>query len=1651
MEVASTNIKELSFGLFSTEEIKKLSVLEIDKVEFWDLLGNAASGGLYDLCLGPNDQNDVCQTCGLGYIHCSGHSGHINLPVTVYNPFFFKELYKLLRGTCFKCYRILAPIIVLHLVSYQLQALDYGLVNTVQDLQEIVTEEVRATSKEESISKILNKLEKKFKDAVNEAQHCNQSQCPVKSVVEHRKKIVRAFSKKYLMNAIGKCPHCESPKKKITRYNARFVFRDSAKSVASASSTRDFANKDLMPEDARKLLQFLWKNDNNFLSQFYRFLKSNNPNPVDVFFMDAILVPPSRFRKSNVFMDVKKVDQTTLFKEILQSSILLKKLMKKMDKIQLTITDEEVISKCTGKNLNEKYNNAYHQLQKNVNVLFDSESHKDRNRISEGIRQILEKKEGLLRMNMMGKRVNYAARSVISPDPYIMVNEVGIPLIFAKKLTFPEPVTFHNVEKLQQAVINGPDVHPGAIFIEMEDGRKFKLTSDAVKRQAIANNLLIPHLQSSVKKKGKGMIVHRHIKNGDMVILNRQPTLHRLSMMAHKARILPGEKTLRLHYSNCKSYNADFDGDEMNCHLPQSYPGQGECFGIASVNHQYLVPKDGTPHGGLIQDHIVAGVLLTMRGRFFQKNRYQQLVWSAMSSYHKRLKLLPPAILKPQTLWSGKQIISTIILNLIPEGKIPLNLQGKSKVSQKNWKTHPAREWFAGGSPLKGESMSESEVVVREGELLCGVIDKAQVGPTPYSLIHMCYELYGGEVSNTILTALARLLSHYLQYYAGFSLGIEDIVVTEKANKKRRHILKKAKKEGLIATARALDVDNPDNPEMGELLYKYKEVHSRRDDFGLKVLDVEMKRIAHDLNNEINKICTNNSLTKKFPNNNLQLMVESGAKGSSVNAMQISYILGQIELEGRRMPLMLNGSTLPSFEPYDTSPQAGGFVAGRFLTGLNPQEYFFHCMAGREGLIDTAVKTSRSGYLQRCLIKHLEGLTVVADQTVRDSDGTVIQFQYGEDGMDPLKNQLLKPNSIHLLAMNYKALMSRKHVEVFKNMVDVDLNKEKKKIKREQKKHRDPTIHRSSLIMSVKYKSGDHGGRNKKIFAVLDELDEAEKTAFDETKKKCPDPVNSKYRPDVTFGSVTEKLDSLISDYVSKNPHNLLWNENLSRNKNANLSVENFKDLCYFHGMKSLAEPGDAVGLLAAQSIGEPSTQMTLNTFHFAGKGEMNVTLGIPRIREILMTASKNIATPTMDLPLLDQPRIKQKAAKLKLELCPVYLRDVIHVINIKEYLSVTKNMSPSRIYVIRMNFLRHSEYKKIINTSPSKILKYIEQSFVKKFIDVLKKKMSQSSKLSICVTMDESAPPKSEPTEVDEEDAAETEDEPREGGEESESEEGDKKQKQEYEDPEEEDLVPESDNDSEDQEAYVEGEDQEESSEIEAKEIKENKIDAEQKATRINNVISIHPDWLIDYDFDTVRERWCEIYLRLLLNENTIDMKSFVEEELNKAKIHSVQHINEAILVENPDAKEGCDLMLKTNGVNFLEIFKYVDVLDINKVYSNDIHAIADIYGIEAAVQVIKREIMKVFAAYGIQVDPRHLSLIADYMTCSGYYRPCNRIGMEGNASPLQQMTFETSKNFMTDAMVMGVKDNLVSPSANVVVGQMPKSGTGLFDLLYY
>ncbi|KAK4337089.1 hypothetical protein RND71_044190 [Anisodus tanguticus] len=1001
----------------------------------------------------------------------------------------------------------------------------------------------------------------------------------------------------------------------------------------------------------------------------------------------------------------------------------------------------------------------------------------------------------------MGKRVNYAARSVISPDPYIMVDEIGFPEIFAKKLTFPEPVNDHNYEELKNLVLNGPDIYPGASSVQMENGTTVRLNpNDGNQREAIAFQVTC-NAYSKSNPDLKVKVVNRHLRTGDILLLNRQPTLHKPSIMAHKARVLPGEKTLRLHYANCKCYNADFDGDEMNAHFPQSFLTRAEGYNIVSVNYQYLVPKDGTPLSGLIQDHIVSATMLTYRGEFFTKSDYQNLVYGAICFIKKPIKFLNPSIIKPHMLWSGKQVVSTIILNLIPEGKKPPFLNIASKIKPSILISQKPREFKAGGK-IKPTELCESQVIVRAGELLVGLFDKSNLGNTSYGLIHSCYELYGGEVSSSLLTAFARLANNYLQSKCGFTLGIYDILITKKADKIRKNLIKNSTKVGDEAVAKAFNILDVTDKEA--LLNELQDAHTSSNPLFLKMLDTSFKTKNDETSNNISKECLPAGLLKPFPYNHLQMMIQPGAKGGLVNALQISCLLGQIELEGKRVPMMISGKTLPSFEPYDTSPKAGGFVTGRFLTGICPQEFFFHCMAGREGLIDTAVKTSRSGYLQRCLIKHLEGLVINYDNTVRDSDQSIIQFLYGEDGLDILKSQLLKDKGFSIISKNIDCLAPKKE-----------------------------------LVNKIK--------------------------SFADTEA-------------------------------------------------INMQTEDLNDWDQVHEMDRLSRKrGEAVGLLAAQSIGEPSTQMTLNTFHFAGRGEMNVTLE-------------------------------------------------------EEDSSSDEEGGDGDADDARTKGTRNQE------------LTY----------------------------------------------------------EEPEEEEFEKSDSEEVSENEENIISTEKNNDSE-------NETNEES--VIKKERK--RINSNLKQDRINSVKAQFPI-IDDYDFDDVNEEWCVLSLQFSLGQFKIDLASLIQEETKKAVLYKVGKIDKAFLVKNPNAIESeYESMIKTEGVSFLSLIKFSNYLDLNRVYSNDIHAIANTFGIEAGRKAVVQEMKNVFGVYGIEIDPRHLSLIADYMTFSGVIKGMNRFSINSNSSPIQQITFETSMQFLKNATLLGIKDEISSPSARLFIGRPITAGSGILECL--
>lgn len=482
--------------------------------------------------------------------------------------------------------------------------------------------------------------------------------------------------------------------------------------------------------------------------------------------------------------------------------------------------------------------------------------------------------------------------------------------------------------------------------------------------------------------------------------------------------------------------------------------------------------------------------------------------------------------------------------NITPPTSAGMHLHSQSKILNTHWGAHRRYSKdvrFQDGSKMTMKLDGDQSVIFYDGDLLCGVLDKSQYGATAYGMVHSVYELYGAEVAGKLLSILSRLFTKFLQHRA-FTCRMDDLLLTPDADTKRKQTLANAKgwgHEAAISNFPALKEMDPNSPVTDKQLRMLLEEVSR-DDSKMNDLDVTVKKKMAGLTQAVATGAIPNGLYRKFPNNHMQTMVMSGAKGSAVNARQISCGLGQTELEGRRVPVMVSGKTLPSFKPLETAAIAGGYIASRFLTGIKPQEFYFHCMAGREGLIDTAVKTSRSGYLQRCLIKHLEGIRVHYDNTVRGSDSSVYQFLYGGDGLDVTKQMHL--TQFDFAAMNTSSLVQKANPEAIKDMVNDD-------------------------------------SAAKHMKKVLKHPDEPERY----------DPTLSVYPPTRYLGSTSEGFANAVDKYIKSNAGKTLKakKEQLidGRRRNDLMSGSNFKMLMNLRYMRALAEPGEAIGLLAAQGL----------------------------------------------------------------------------------------------------------------------------------------------------------------------------------------------------------------------------------------------------------------------------------------------------------------------------------------------------------------------------------------------------------------------------------------------------------------------------------
>ena len=555
---------------------------------------------------------------------------------------------------------------------------------------------------------------------------------------------------------------------------------------------------------------------------------------------------------------------------------------------------QDKISNNAAKNLIEDEHTV---LQYHIATLVDNQipgvapSAQRSGRPLKSVQQRLGSKEGRIRYNIQGKRVEFSARSVITPDPNLSIAEIGVPIKIALNLTVPEKVTPYNREQMYKLIQNGADKHPGAKTIVRADGRMISLKH--VNAREIVLKL--------------GDVVNRHLNDGDIILFNRQPTLHRMSMMGHRVKVLP-YNTFRLNVSVVAPYNADFDGDEMNAHIPQSYEASTELSEIAAVPHQIITPRHAKPLIGVVQDSLVGSYRLTRPHVDFNRREFMN-----MMMWNKRFEGAVPKGLKvaegKQARWTGQQILT----QLMP----PINLE-------------------MGNGLYKDNKSQENYVKIREGVVEQGIFDKDIFSKPSKGIVHVTYRDYGPTDTVNFIDSMQNTIEQFL-VYNGFSVGISDLIADEDTRKQMEEVVKK-RKAAIENILLQIHLDLFDN-NTGK---------SNQQEFEDKVF-TELNKATE----ESGKI----GLGALSDENRLVAMVRAGSKGSTINISQMMACVGQQAPEGRRIPYGFSDRTLPHFKKYDDGAEARGFVESSFIQGLTPQEFFFHAMSGREGLIDTAVKS----------------------------------------------------------------------------------------------------------------------------------------------------------------------------------------------------------------------------------------------------------------------------------------------------------------------------------------------------------------------------------------------------------------------------------------------------------------------------------------------------------------------------------------------------------------------------------------------------------------------------------------------------------------------------------------------------------------------
>lgn len=1444
MEHFVSPISHIEFTIFGNEEIKKLSVMGkntsgIDASDLYDNL-EAKVNGLLDPRMGTIEDHVLCATCGLNKDECCGHFGHIVLEDYVFHFGYLAFVRKILSCVCIKCSKLLVY-------------------KNEHELSEIIKNK---TGKARLASVM---------SLVKDITHCQKEN------------------------------GCGTPKPKIRidipkeKGYIRLVAQTDLSGISPEDGGDDKGKKKieqvLTPEDCYNILKNISDNDCLVLGLNPKFCRP------EMMIHKIFPVPPVQIRPSartDGTSMMREDDLTSKLVDILKANIRLANAHMAVSK-----------SRDSAGNIGSKNLTDHQLLQYHVIVYFDNESpaiprSEQKGRPTKSLSARLTGKEGRFRSNLEGKRVEYSARTVISPDPSIRVDQVGIPLRVAMNLTFPEIVSQYNINYLTSLVRHGRYQYPGAnfVFTKKQGDGKFGMVDLRYRKEKVELNY--------------GDIVERHLINGDIALLNRQPTLHKQSMMAHYIHVLnnPNLGNFRVSVGVTTPYNADFDGDEMNITVPRDIQTKTELEEIATVRKQLV--------SALSSKAIYGGKLDCLVGTFNLTRTTDKIGWKHAMNMLAYTSITDYDTIKKGTEHTGHEIFSAILpekLNLSDDAKLP---------------------------------------VIKDGNLISGSIAKATVGHEgSNNIVRITLDEYDDVVARDLMDDILKLADNF-NLYNGFTVGIGDMIFNPDIKKQIEHILdtKKLKAQQLIT-----EIEN--DPTI-----------SSKDKFEMYIfqtLDVTRE--------DVSKILISNIT----PDNALGIMMLSGAKGDASNIGQMAGCLAQQALEGKRLPKKCFNRSLPYFPRHLDTAEARGFIGSNFVKGLDLSEFIFHNMSSREGIIDSAIKTAESGYIERKLAKTMEDVKVVYDCTVRTANNGIVQFIYGDTGTDTTKQYLF---NIKMLEFGDK-----KMTEIFK-FTDKELKDLSNYSLEDNETYLKMLIEMRDQLRITQQKAKVEYLSFSTNFMLPINLNHIVEVAKG-TKIKNPQKLDPKYveeqlnaiiehkNTQVTCmkfdQSVIKKLDETNAKYTLNvalhyimAPKRCILEYKLSKQS----FDEAINDIIQSYN-KNMAEPGLMVGIIAGQTVSQPVTQMTLNTFHHTGIGSMGTaTLGVPRMRE-LYGLSRNIKTPHMNL-YLDKEHQGNKETASKIAAHIKYTT----IENIRKRIDVYYDPFPRKAG----GFMDKDNVKNIFYSHTSKngcqqnieYLPWLMRIELDREQLLLKEVTLLDIKSKFCNMWEKRF------------------------------------------------------------------------TSIKSKEHKQLLEKIVQCAILSN----------------TDNDELPVIHLRFdMVDFKTATIVDFIDNIVDKFKLKGFEEIpgisgvyEKPFVVFNGDdhaMENKNDFIICTDGTNLYDI-RYIAGLDIAKTMCNDVVAIYETYGIEAARNALLNEIVTTFSASGNTVNYHHLSLLVDFMTRDGIMISIDRHGMsKTDTSPFARASFEKTVDQLITAAVFNETDTMKGVSSRIMAGHIIHGGTGLCELI--